>query len=97
MSKGTIRNDHPVLQKKYLRQKNGPTCLYFQAEQARWQAEHCHDLSGHYLQVEISKKRFEFLKTRYKHTKMHRHVVLAMDVSVFLLKTIGKPRKIHEE
>ena len=77
--------------------KNGPTCFYFQAEQARWQAEHCHDLSGHYLQVEISKKRFEFLKTRYKHTKMHRHVVLAMDVSVFLLKTIGKPRKIHEE
>ena len=43
--------------------KNGPTCFYFQAEQARWQAEHCHDLSGHYLQVqEISKKDSNFWK-----------------------------------
>ena len=27
---------------------------------------------------------------------MHRHVVLAMDVSVFLLKTIGIPQKFHK-
>ena len=42
------------------------------------------------------KKGFKFLKTKYRHTKMRRHVVLAMDVSVFLLKTIGIPQKFHK-
>ena len=54
-------NNHHQFTEELSGGKNGPTCFHFQAEQARWQAEHCHDLSGHYLQVqEISKKDSNF-------------------------------------
>ena len=91
LSKGTIHSDHQVLQKSYLGKKWTDVFLFSSRTStlASW------TLSWPFWSLFTGtgdfKKGFKFLKTKYRQTKMRRHVVLAMDVSVFLLKTIGKP------
>ena len=96
LSKGTIHSDHQVLQKSYLGKKWTDVFLFSSRTStlASW------TLSWPFWSLFTGtgdfKKGFKFLKTKYRQTKMCRHVVLAMDVSVFLLKTIGIPQKFHK-